>query len=99
MKRGEVRKTIHEWGIDRLKRMNHSESDGNIAWTEIRISALLAREAGLDLSVATFEPNQELRVRQWWNFKERTPRKYFVYFVDGDQTEPFLSGDGEFLDK
>ncbi len=85
---------IYQWGLERLER---KEWFGNVANTEIIISAELAREAGLDLSAATFGSGQQLLVRQRWNFKERTPRRYFVFFVDADQSEPFLTGDGEFL--
>ncbi len=97
MKREEIRGMLHQWGLDRLKMMEHKEWFGNVANTEFVISATLAREAGLDLSAATFGPDQKLLVRQHWNFKERTPRRYFVFFVDADQSEPFLTGDGEFL--
>ena len=103
MNKDEVKNMIHQWGIQRLDSMEkeHDEKrDGNIAYTRVTISALLARELGLELP-ANVGPTDELVVRTHWNFKERTARKYFVFWVhmpgNKEDLDPFLWGDGEFL--
>ncbi len=101
--RDEVREMIHQWGMDRLERLeedNITSKDGNIARTIVRISAELAREAGVKLP-SGFEPNDQLSVVHHWNFKERTIRNYYVFWVhmpSGISDDlPFLHGNGEFL--
>jgi len=103
MKREEIRAMLHQWAMDQLERLegdNITAKDGNIARTIVKISAELAREVGVELP-AGFEPIDQLSVVHHWNFKERTIRNYYVFWVhmpSGISDDlPFLRGNGEFL--